>query len=112
MIEKAHRVDHVESFLDYMRHEKDASQHTLNAYSRDLIQFAGFVKNGSEFDPANVDHLMLRRYLGHLRQSGMSKSTISRKLASLRSFYRYMCRTGVLENNPVEIGRASCRERV
>lgn len=93
-------------FLKYLQGEKNASQHTLLSYGQDLSQFLAFWSNEgtplSEQRPPGVDHLLVRGYLASLQKQGYSKRSMARKLAAIRSFFRYLCRVGVLEQNPAE----------
>ncbi len=80
------------------------SPHTLAAYRRDLEQLSTFVicEKGDAATVSDVDHLLLRRYLAQLGKSA-KKSSIGRKLAAIRSFFRYLLRSGVVEKNPAEL---------
>jgi tyrosine recombinase XerC len=94
---------HIESFLGYLAAEKNFSRHTVAAYKLDLGQFLGFLvgnAGGTEPDPADVDHRTLRLYLGELSDRGIRKRSVARKLASIRSFFRFLVRKGRLESNP------------
>ena len=92
----------IAAFLRHLEAERNASDHTLQAYSVDLQQFATFVRR--ELGPAarvdRVDHLLVRAFLAHLHASGLQKSSAARKLATLRSFFRFLSREGVVEQNP------------
>ena len=78
------------------------SPHTVRAYANDLKQLADHVSDelGREGEPRDVDHLMVRSFLARLHRGGVKKVSASRKLASVRTFFRYLCREGVLERNP------------
>ncbi len=80
------------------------SPHTLAAYRRDLEQLAMFVsgEKGEAATASDVDHLLLRRYLALLGKM-VKKSSIGRKLAAIRSFFRYLLRSGVVVKNPAEL---------
>lgn len=96
----------IEQFLAYLRVEKNASPHTLTAYSHDLAEFAAFLaantgRDAARVDPAQVDHLQLRRFLAALQQQGQGKSTVARKVAALRSFFRFLNREEQLAANPL-----------
>lgn len=93
-------LDRLDRFLEYMESERNFSEHTLRAYSTDIVEFVRFADRGGALLPEQVDRLLLRRYLAHLREGKRSRATIARKLASLRSFLRYLVRDGVLEENP------------
>ena len=91
-------IDH---FLGYLESERGCSHQTLRAYATDLTRFALFVDpDDDDFDPASVTMLQLRHYLAHLRAQGAARTTVARKVASLRSFYRFLLREGVVSHNP------------
>lgn len=96
----------IDRFLHRLEHEKQFSAHSLRAYGNDLGQFFAFAgalgEAGRSFaGPESVDALLLRKYLAELRQQNYARSTIARKLAALRSFYKFLCREGIVETNPV-----------
>lgn len=88
--------ERADEFLRRLEHERNFSVHTLRAYRKDLEEFIEFLGG----DPT-ISHIRLRGFLARLRQRGLSKSTTARKLAALRSFFRFLCREGVLKSNPV-----------
>ncbi len=90
------------SFLQYLAVERNASVHTVNAYRRDIVDFAKRVRESDEnfADWAHVDIYQARSFVMHLTQAGESKSTISRKAAALRSFFRFLLRENKVEINP------------
>ena len=90
-------LDWLDQFLEYLENERNFSEHTLRAYSTDIVEFVRFADRGGSLNPEDVDHLALRSYLAHLRTGGRSRSTIARKLASLRTFLRYLVREEVIE---------------
>jgi len=104
-------LDWLDRFLEYLDSERNLSEHTLRAYSADIVEFVRLNDKGGALRPGDVDHLMLRSYLAHLRDTGRSRSTIARKLASLRSFFRYLVREEVLEANPAADVRTPRKER-
>ncbi len=94
----------VAAFLKHLEAERNASPHTIRAYGSDLQQFSAFM--GRTFETvalADIDHLVIRSYLSKLHQAGVSKTSAARKLAALRSFFRYLCREGVLVQNPARV---------
>ncbi|MDP6502925.1 MAG: site-specific integrase, partial [Planctomycetota bacterium] len=101
----------IDRFLEYLETEKNVSEHTLRAYSSDLRQFHQFLGYDVEFHPDEVSHLKLRRFLAHLREDSCSKTTINRKLSSLRAFYRYLIREQLCKHNPLDAVRSPKRER-
>ncbi len=90
------------AFLDYLTGEKDASPHTLDHYSRDILQFAGFCwpDQPAPYDWASIKKLQARGFLVEVQTSGAQPATTSRKLSSLRSFYRFLIREGRANLNP------------
>ena len=90
------------AFLRHLDTERNASPHTVKAYAEDLQQFAEHLREelGREARPRDVDHLLIRAFLARLHRAGLKKTSAARKLASLRSFFRYLCREGVLTKNP------------
>src|SRR4051812_11300878 len=92
----------IEAFLGHLRGERNASSHTLRSYEQDLALFCQFLAEtqGGEVDPAGADGRRLRRYSAWLSGRGYAASTVARRLASLRSFYRYQRRQGVVTSDP------------
>src|SRR5512144_2231838 len=94
MIEKA-----IAKFLRSLR-ERNASPHTLRAYSNDLAHFAAYV--GAD-DWRAIDHVRIRGFLSHLFERGLSKASVARSLAALRSLSRWLAQEGVVEQNPAAL---------
>lgn len=94
----------IERFSEHLSGQRRASPHTVAAYASDLRQLAQFVRDRSraEVAPADVNKLVLRAWLGELSRS-RSAGSIARKLASVRAFFRYLCREGELSDNPAEL---------
>lgn len=92
-------------FLEYMRSVKNCSPHTLLNYGKDLEQFQAYLSPPGEQAPGlkRVTHHLIREFVGHLHQNGLEKSSIARKLAALRSFFKYCVREGVLKENPARL---------
>lgn len=94
----------IESFLDHLRVERRASPHTIRGYRRDLEDFHAFLEGACPgTDPESAGLLEVRGFIGHLHRLGLRRSSIARKLATLRSFYRYLSREGVCEENPARL---------
>lgn len=94
--------EYITKFSQYLKGEKNVSPHTLKSYSADLNKFLNFLKK--EKIPLKVryiDHLIIRRFLAFLQKAGLSNTTLARNLATLRSFFRFLCREDYLEVNPV-----------
>jgi integrase/recombinase XerC len=92
----------ISAFVRHLDRERNASVHTQRAYEKDLVQFLAHARAhlGREPAPQDVDHLVIRSFLARLHERGLKKSSAARKLAALRTFFRYLCREGVLERNP------------
>ncbi len=93
--------ERVESFLRRLQHERNFSAHTLRAYEADLEQFLAFMSENGVKKFSRVNHLLVRKFLASLRGREYSKTTISRKLSALRSFFKYLNREGFLAANPM-----------
>ena len=89
---------YIDKFINYLKIEKNVSNHTIINYTIDLKAFSLFL---GEADIDSVDHLALRRFLAELRGKNYSKRTIARKLASLRSFFKFLYREGHIISNPI-----------
>ncbi|OGS36174.1 MAG: hypothetical protein A2293_04635 [Elusimicrobia bacterium RIFOXYB2_FULL_49_7] len=102
----------IRNFINYLEKERNLSLHTSEAYSRDLTQFVTFLnKEGSHPDPKTIDRHAIRRFLAELNYARYHKSSIERKLTALKTFFRYLCKTGVLEVNPAELLSAPKKEK-
>ena len=132
----APQLPEVERFLEYIESERNFSSHTVRSYNTDLTQFCQFLSGSCESEsptaaektdealparkrptprlrkilvnPAPTD---IRAYLALLRNSGCAKSTIARKLATLRSFYRFLMRIGTIDASPVAAIRSPRADR-
>jgi integrase/recombinase XerC len=96
-----------EQLLVHLKVERNTSNLTLVAYQTDLVQFQTFLAEqlGIEAEQLEVDQLAareVRNYLGSLRESGLKRTTMARKLASLRTLCKYLCREQILESNPLK----------
>ena len=88
-----------DSFLRQLR-ERNASAHTIKAYAGDLDVFAAYM--GSR-DWKSIDHIAIRGFLSHLYDKGLSKTSVARALAAVRSLYRWLAQEGVVEQNPAKL---------
>jgi integrase/recombinase XerC len=99
----APRPSEVRDFLDHLTKECDVSPNTVRAYDRDLgefVRFLGTYYSGEAWTWQGVDRLAMRGFLGHLARRKLSKRSISRTLSGVRSFYRYLHRSEIVEANP------------
>ena len=90
----------MEAFLKSLT-GKNASEHTVRAYRNELRRFAQFL--GPDLGWKDVDHVYIRSFLSHLHSSGLSKVSVGRALAALRSMYRWLAREGIVEQNPAKL---------
>ena len=98
----------VAGFLHHLKSERNATSNTLRSYQDDLALFALFLRemerlppdDPTEIDPTLTDPARLRRYVAWLNTRGYAASTVARRLASLRSFYRFQRRQGVMKADP------------
>ena len=98
-------------FLEDLAERRGASSHTVRNYGSDLAQFAEFLeasdaKGGDRPRGAPVDTGLLRAYLASLHERGLSSTTVARKLAALRSLYRYLIRSGAVDSDPARALKA------
>ncbi|HUD72733.1 MAG TPA: tyrosine recombinase XerC [Dongiaceae bacterium] len=111
-------MDRIDSFLQQLELGQRASPMTVRCYRTDLREFESFLKTGlRQFERGGtyvegarrapaltaVDHLMVRAYLAFLHARGVSKATVARKLAAVRSFYRELTRAGAMTGNPAAL---------
>lgn len=95
-------VSHLNSFLDYIRHEKKFSPHTILSYETDLTQFSDFLKNECSInDLSEVNHLSVRSWIAQLIDSGISAKSVNRKISSLKSFYKFLLANKLIKTNPL-----------
>ena len=99
---------HVDRFLRFLEAEKNASPHTIKNYRSDLIEFFRFLGKNS---PSDVNYLAIRRFLAHLKEKDFLRATVSRKLACLKSFFKYLTREHLVTANPASGIATPKRER-
>jgi integrase/recombinase XerC len=91
-----------EKFLGMMRDERGASEHTLRAYSREVRGFAEFLAEtlGEGAAMASVEHTHIRAYMATLLDKGLTKASVARALAAIRSWFKWAAKAGLVESNP------------
>src|SRR5215467_841717 len=90
-------------FLEHLEKERNVSAHTLAAYRRDLDRLTVFLSaraQGAAWSYETVDHQTLRAFLASLSRSGLSRRSIARTMSAVRSFYRFLQRTDIIDANP------------
>ncbi|WP_195374070.1 tyrosine-type recombinase/integrase [Parabacteroides leei] len=95
----------IDSFLDYLRYERNYSNYTIGAYSKDLRQFEDYVKRYKEgiFDPVDVDADLVRGWVVSLMDEKLSPVSVNRKLSSLKSFFKFLMKQGSISVNPLRL---------
>jgi len=92
----------IEEFLAHLRHERNASPHTISSYGRDLGQLEAYLIE-KKADWRSADNVVLRGFLARLYEKKLKKSTIGRKLAAMRSFYDYCLKRKWIDKNPAKV---------
>ena len=95
--------EHIRTYLEHITAEKNYSAHTATAYAVDLAQFHEFLKRhfaGEDVHLSKIDHLTIRLFLGDLLEHGKSKKSAARKLAAVRSFFKYLVKLKKISYNP------------
>ena len=92
----------IASFLQYLKNQKRYSNHTLTAYSDDLIQFYTFCKDltTDSYDFLKINHNIIRMWVAYLMENNFSARSVKRKISSLKSFYKYLQKEGKISYNP------------
>ena len=114
-------------FLDHLRYERNVSAHTLRNYESDLRQFFNYLTPPETARPAakhslatlkrkepaleQIDHLTIREWLSSLHSDHKKKTSIARKLAALRTFFQFLVREGVVEQNPAKLVATPRKEK-
>lgn len=92
----------MDAFLDFLRFERRYSPHTITSYQTDLGQFAAYLKSAYDLaELAQATHPLIRGWVVELMQENLDPRTVNRKVACLRSYYKFLLRTGRIEANPM-----------
>lgn len=102
MSEGGEFVQLAERFLAMLANERGASEHTVRAYGREVRSFAAYLSDslGEGGQMVQVEHLHIRAYLGVLYERGLTKASAARALAAVRSWFKWLAKEGVVEQNP------------
>ena len=98
--------EYLEQFFQHLRYERNVSPHTLRNYLSDLGQFREHlfkIDKRDDIPVSEIDHLTIREWMAELHSENKKKTSIARKLASLRTFFQFLVREGVLEMNPAKL---------
>ena len=96
----------ISKYLQYLKIERNASAHTIKSYGNDLSQLLDFTtreNNQESVQVHEIDRLTIRLWLGELSENGMARNTIARKVASVRSFFKYCFKRGYVKKNPAHL---------
>ena len=99
-MEQTNQIKELEPFIQYLTAERNYPSNTARAYSIDMYEFADFVKKNKNIDLVKCDKNIIRDYLAGLYNKSLKKSSIIRKLAVLKSFYKFLVITSVIDVNP------------
>jgi tyrosine recombinase XerC len=101
----------LEAYVRYLVAEKNLSPFTLRNYRTDLLHFAAHLRDEENSDILAADRMMARCYLARLKESGMATASLTRKVSTIRSFYKFLVREGKIESSPLVGLVAPKRER-
>ena len=91
----------INNFLEFIKEDKKLSENTLQSYKRDLMQFENYV-NSNKLNFTKIAEEDIKKYFSHLQNDGKKTSTISRNVASIRSFYQYLVRNKKVKSDPTD----------
>ena len=108
--------DHLKAFLAYLKLNRHVSPHTVRAYESDVTQYLAWIagetgKKMSQLGPADLDMLSVRSHLAELNKAGKARSSVARKLSSLRTFVKYLRREEIIEHDPTAMAVAPKRDQ-
>src|SRR3954467_4325098 len=104
-------------FFEHLRYERNVSEHTLRNYASDLGQFYDYLAPAEgegkrrDVDIRQIDHITIREWLSTLHAAQKKKTSVARKLATLRTFFQFLVREGVLELNPAKLVATPRKEK-
>lgn len=105
-IQRTEMKAEIVKFVEYLKEEKGASENTRVSYRRDLMQMAAYLEITGIAEPAKVTKTMLNSYVLYLEKEGKASTTVSRTLASMKAFFNYEFKQGVIKKDPAETIRA------
>ncbi len=109
--------EYIDRFRDHLKYERNVSEHTLRNYLSDLEQFYDTIAppdaSGSRpyIDVRQIDHITIREYMARLHKEKRKKTSVARKLATLRTFFKFLCREQIVEVNPAKLVASPRLER-
>ena len=103
-------MKYLEEYLKYLRYQKHYSEDTINSYEEDLVEFMEFIKK-EEIELFDLKYDDVRFFLMELDKKHNKASTVSRKLSSLRGFYKFLINNNYIENNPFTLIKTPRKEK-
>ena len=91
---------YIDKFINYINIEKNYSPHTLTGYKTDLGEFDSFLNSRPNSNIQKIDYFVLRKFLSTLAEKKLGKRSLSRKISTLKSFFKFLLREGIIKNNP------------
>ncbi len=101
----------IEAYVRYLKAERNLSSYTIRNYRGDLCHFGRYLETEEGLGPLEVDRQSFRRYLAGLREADTASASVSRKMSTIHTFYRFLVREGVLERDPLMGVTSPRRER-
>lgn len=97
---KSHRA--IQTFIKYLKYERNASQCTIDGYERDITTYWAFAekKIGGDFEPSSADRDIVRSWLSSLMEAGQKHSSVNRRLSAVKSYYRFLLIRKMIDKNP------------
>ncbi len=102
---------YIDEFEKYLKNEKGFSPHTLKSYMNDLRDLSEYLENENVINFNKVDFFVLRGFIANLFQKNVAKPTIERKIACLKSFYKFLNQKGFLDTNPAKMLKFPPKEK-
>ncbi|MDR1201193.1 MAG: tyrosine-type recombinase/integrase [Tannerellaceae bacterium] len=95
----------IDLFINYIRYERNYSDYTVLSYAKDLEQFEEYVKENHEglFEPETIDSDIVRNWIVFLLDEGIAATSVNRKLSSLKSFFKFLVKQGIVSSNPLRL---------
>lgn len=103
--------EYIDKFIMYLKNERRYSEKTVIAYQKDLLEFYAFIQSSGEVDIKALTYQDLRLFVAHLNERQLARTTVARKLSSLRSFFKYGLEQGWVESNPMELVNYSVKKQ-
>ena len=101
----------VKNYLDYLLYQKNYSEHTINGYEEDITFFKNYLEK-EKVNYKDVDYSFIRSFYNYMEDKKYSKNTISRKISSIRSFYKYLARNSIISYNPFSLTKGPKKDKL